>query len=95
MWQSNVFAISNNFKEGDIMNDYLNLKPEKGKWYISEGYITVNPLTPYEELKKKMINHNKGKDKMILAGPFTSKKEAKEELKHFDNKIKPCVWQKI
>lgn len=74
------------------MNDYLNLKPEKGKWYISEGYINGNAPVPYEECKK-MINYHKGSEKMILAGPFTSEKEAEEKSKHFANKIKTFVWK--
>lgn len=74
------------------MKNYLNLMPEKGKWYISEGFISgKGPSTSGE--KERMIKHNIGAHKMILAGPFATESEAESEIKCFSDRINPFVWQ--
>lgn len=74
------------------MKDYLDLMPEKGKWYISEGFISVKEPSTSDD-KERMIKHNIGAHKMILAGPFATESEAESEIKRFCDRVNPFVWQ--
>ena len=70
---------------------YLQINPENGKWYISEGFkANIRPETPYS--RDEMCAHNQGAHKMILAGPFETKEEASSQLHRFQDYIDPFVW---
>ena len=73
---------------------YLNITPEKGKWYISEGWEVGNqpPAVKTPEERAEMLAHNQGKRKMILAGPFDTKQAAQSQLKEHVNRHDPFVW---
>lgn len=71
-------------RNGDQNVSYLNITPEKGKWYISEGWKVSNePL--------EMVAHNQRRSKMIVAGPFDTKQAAQSQLEHAKC-YEPFVW---
>jgi hypothetical protein len=73
------------------MKECIDIIPEKGQWYFSEGFITASPTAPEEQAR--MINHNKGASNMILGGPFETREQAEAKRKQLSNKHNPFVWQ--
>ena len=73
---------------------YLDLVPETGKWYVSEGFRAGNRLAMSEADIEAMTDHNQGAPRMILAGPFTTRPEAEALLPEFRSRPQPFVWQK-
>lgn len=73
---------------------FLTIKPEENKWYISAGFILLRGPSSEEE-NNKMIEHNLGREKMILDGPFPSKSEAITQLKSgkYEEMHEPYVWE--
>jgi hypothetical protein len=70
---------------------YLNLTPEKDKWYISEGFkASVREDAPFST--NEMRAHNQGRSKMILAGPFDTKEAATSHLCTLQHRHGPFVW---
>jgi len=67
---------------------YLNIQPEDGKWYISEGFKSCRAPGDIA----KWDTHNRGRHKMILAGPFTSNEEAETRLLEYASFHGPHVW---
>ena len=62
-----------------------------GKWYISKGFIALrNEVT--EKERSDMIDHNIGADRMILDGPFDTKKEAEGHLYKYRQYHNPKAW---
>ena len=67
---------------------YLNITPEPGKWYISEGFTSGNG--PGIDIDNSA--HNIGRDSMVLAA-FDSEEEATLHLGEYSEFRSPYVWQ--
>ncbi|QDT89864.1 hypothetical protein [Gimesia algae] len=70
---------------------YLDITLEKDKWYISEGFKAMFSPPNVEDIEK-MVRHNQGAHKMILAGPFDTKEMAESQLDQYTDYHYPFVW---
>ncbi len=68
---------------------YLNIQPEDGKWYIIEGFKSSR--SPGDIAK--WDTHNRGRHKMILAGPFNTEEEAEARLHKYSRFHSASVWR--
>lgn len=75
--------------------DYLDLVPESGRWYVSEGFRVGNRLVMNDEDVAAMTDHHQGAHRMILAGPFNTRSDAELELPKFQTRHQPFVWRKV
>lgn len=72
---------------------YLNDELKPGSWYVSEGFVVARSDDTQDAIAK-MVCHNIGADRMILAGPFPTKEEAKARALSFGPPlVTPYVWQ--
>jgi hypothetical protein len=61
---------------------YLDIKPELGKWYVSEGW-RAERFSQQDGIDPAHVAHNQKPSKMIVAGPFDTREQAEaEQLKH-------------
>lgn len=70
--------------------NYLNVEPENGKWYVSEGYSEPERAPLTKEKLKTILEH--GAHKMILDGPFDTEKEASEAAEPMDLEHGVYIW---
>jgi len=70
----------------------MNGNIEKGKWYISKKFKKFT-MPPTQKSTYEMIENNIGADKMVIAGPFDTKKDALDNLAKFDRSLEPFVWE--
>ena len=70
---------------------YLNVTPENGKWYISEGF-KASRGQPTTNGTAELVKHNLGATKMILAGPFDTREQADSQLQQYSTFHNPSVW---
>ena len=77
------------------MDAYLTDYLIDGRWYISDSFKTLrsNPATEGQEIKEKMIEHNKKASEMRLSGPYDTREEATTNLSRYSDSHHPFVWQ--
>jgi hypothetical protein len=72
------------------MAQRLSIIPEKGKYYVMEGFMTKNHPKPDEV--KEMMEFNLGAPHMLIAGPFETKAEAEANRRAHPEAHRLEVW---
>ncbi|MBN2024051.1 MAG: hypothetical protein JW809_14810 [Pirellulales bacterium] len=78
------------------MSQYLQIRLELSKWYISEGFKNSRLDNDTNQNRRSIQNvsaHNKPKGEMVLGGAYDTEEEAKRHLADFSDAPSPFVWQ--
>lgn len=62
-----------------------------GKYYVSEGIMVARGEIT-EQQKEAMLQHNQVPRRMIIAGPFDSREEAKAVCPR-PQRLRPYIWK--